>query len=62
VAIVEGLQAGEKVVRSGQLRLQPGSTVRITNRGESPNSNASPPTDERQPTEDSSPAEKQNPS
>jgi RND family efflux transporter MFP subunit len=31
VAIVEGLKAGEQVVTSGQLKLQPGATVKIDN-------------------------------
>jgi membrane fusion protein, multidrug efflux system len=31
VAIVEGLEAGERVVTSGQLKLQPGAAIRIDN-------------------------------
>jgi membrane fusion protein (multidrug efflux system) len=31
VAIVEGVKAGEQVVTSGQLKLQPGSAVKIDN-------------------------------
>jgi len=31
VAIIEGLEAGELVVTSGQLKLQPGATIKIDN-------------------------------
>jgi len=33
VAIVEGVKAGEEVVTSGQLKLQPGATIKIDNSG-----------------------------
>jgi multidrug efflux pump subunit AcrA (membrane-fusion protein) len=33
VAIVEGVKAGEQVVTSGQLKLQPGATVKVDNTG-----------------------------
>ena len=33
VAIVEGIKDGEEVVTSGQLKLQPGATVKIDNSG-----------------------------
>ena len=31
VAILEGVQAGEQVVTSGQLKLQPGATIKVDN-------------------------------
>ena len=33
VAIVEGVKAGEQVVTSGQLKLQPGATIKVDNTG-----------------------------
>ena len=33
VAILEGVKAGEQVVTSGQLKLQPGATIKIDNTG-----------------------------
>jgi membrane fusion protein (multidrug efflux system) len=33
VAIVEGVKAGEEVVTSGQLKLQPGITIKVDNSG-----------------------------
>ncbi len=33
VAILEGVKAGEQVVTSGQLKLQPGATIKIDNSG-----------------------------
>jgi membrane fusion protein, multidrug efflux system len=33
VAIVEGVKAGEQVVTSGQLKLQPGATIKVDNAG-----------------------------
>jgi membrane fusion protein (multidrug efflux system) len=33
VAIVEGIEAGEPVITSGQLKLQPGTAVKVDNRG-----------------------------
>ena len=33
VAILEGIKAGDEVVTSGQLKLQPGATVKVDNSG-----------------------------
>jgi hypothetical protein len=33
VAILEGIAAGEQVVSSGQLKLQPGATIKVDNSG-----------------------------
>jgi multidrug efflux pump subunit AcrA (membrane-fusion protein) len=33
VAILEGVKAGEQVVTSGQLKLQPGATIKVDNSG-----------------------------
>ena len=33
VAILEGVTAGEQVVTSGQLKLQPGATIKVDNSG-----------------------------
>jgi membrane fusion protein, multidrug efflux system len=33
VAIIEGVEAGEEVVTSGQLKLQPGATIKVDNSG-----------------------------
>ena len=33
VAILEGVKAGEEVVTSGQLKLQPGATIKVDNSG-----------------------------
>ena len=33
VAILEGIEAGEEVVTSGQLKLQPGATIKVDNSG-----------------------------
>ena len=33
VAILEGIKAGEQVVTSGQLKLQPGATIKVDNTG-----------------------------
>jgi len=33
VAILEGVKAGEEVVTSGQLKLQPGATIKVDNLG-----------------------------
>jgi multidrug efflux pump subunit AcrA (membrane-fusion protein) len=33
VAILEGVKAGEQVITSGQLKLQPGATIKVDNTG-----------------------------
>jgi membrane fusion protein (multidrug efflux system) len=33
VAILEGIKAGEQVITSGQLKLQPGAAIKVDNTG-----------------------------